>query len=106
MFSWLLSFVPTWVWVVLIAAAVLLTAQFWMPIWRALPTSVRLVVLGVLGTLGGILWGRSRGRKDARDEQARRDAAANRRRLETEEEVRRLTDPERRKERDRWTTRD
>lgn len=102
MFSWLLSFVPTWVWVVVIAAAILLTAQFWMPIWRMLPRAVQIAILGVAGTIGGVMWGRSRGEKAARERQAVRDAEANKRRLETADEIRRMSDPERQKERQRW----
>lgn len=102
MLSWLLSFVPEWVWMVLFLAVALLTFKFWWPIWRALPATAQIAILGVVATLAGVLFGQRWGGQAERERQRLRDAAANKNRLETNEEIRRLTDPQRRKERERW----
>lgn len=102
MLSWLLSFVPEWVWVVLFIAGALVTWQFWYPIWRALPTSAQIAILGVIGTVLGVLFGQRWGGKAERERQRLRDATAVKTRLETNEEIKRLTDPARKKERERW----
>lgn len=36
-FDLVINAVPFWVWLIIIGVALAFTAQFWMPIWMALP---------------------------------------------------------------------
>lgn len=104
--SWLLDWMPWWVWPALIGLALLVTMNLWLPvatlIWNRLPVSVRWVLVGV-GTAGlAYLAGRNRGRRNALEEQRRREAQAIQKRLEVNRRVDRMTPEEADKEDDRW----
>lgn len=106
MINWIIDTIPVWVWVVLIAIPAVLTINIWLPlfitVWKALPTPVRFILGGFLAALFAYLSGRNRGRQNAREEQARRDAEANRQRLRTDAEIRQMTEEQRERERRRW----
>jgi hypothetical protein len=79
----IINAVPVWVWLVIAAVALALTAQFWMPIWLVLPRWLKATILGTGAILAAYGFGRNKG---FRDEQVRRDRA-NARAVETRKEV-------------------
>lgn len=104
--NWLLDWLPWWVWPATIGLGLLLTFQFWWPlaltIWNALPNWARLALVGLTGGFLAYLAGRNKGRRNAAEEQRRKDAAAVQKRLEVEQKVQRMTPAERKRELDSW----
>lgn len=104
--AWIIDWLPWWFWWIAVGAAAFLTAPYWLPaalwVWGRLPPWAKGALIAAAAVLTAYVAGRNRGRRNAADEQARRDAEASKRRLETNEAIRRLTDPERSKERERW----
>lgn len=90
-FDLIMNAVPFWVWLIVIGVALAFTAQFWMPIWLALPRWLKAVILGAGAILAAYGFGRNKG---FRDEQARNKARADnatRNRLEVEQDVKRMS---------------
>lgn len=104
--NWIIDWVPWWLWFVLGGGGLLATMSLWLPlataVWSALPTPVRFLLGGFLAALAAYLAGRNRGRSNAKDEAAKRDAAATKNRLETNKEVSNMSKDQREKELDRW----
>lgn len=104
--SWILDWVPWWVWWVLIGGAAIALAPLWVPIgrgiWAILPNWARIGLVGLVGVLTAYLAGRNRGRRNALEEQRRREAQAIQKRLEVNRRVDRMTPEEANKEDERW----
>lgn len=100
--SWAFNFVPWWVWVVAIVVAVIVTYQFWMPVWLALPKWLKALILGIAALVTAYVAGRNRGAKDERDQRARADARAIQTRKETDDEIRNAPAADVDRRLDRW----
>lgn len=87
-FSWAFNFVPWWVWVVAVIIIAIITYQFWMPIWLALPKWLKGLIIGAAALFTAYVAGRNRGSKDERDQRAKADARAVQTRKETDDEIR------------------
>lgn len=106
MIGWIIDWVPLWLWVVGGGVLAIATAPLWMPIarglWAILPTPAKVLLAGIVAALGAYIAGRNRGRRNAQEEQRRKDAAAERTRVETDREVGNLSDDELDKRLKRW----
>lgn len=102
MTGWLISSTPWWVWVLIAAVLLAVFSQTLIPLWLALPATVRKVIIGI-ATLGLVfLAGRNRGKSDADNMQKQRDAKADRILKEKKDEIGNLDDAALRKRADRW----
>lgn len=90
MITWLLSFVPLWVWLLIAAITLGVTFQFWGPIWLALPRPIKTVLLAIGGGLAIFLGALHLGGKRERERRDKANANAIKNRLEIENEVRDL----------------
>jgi hypothetical protein len=109
--SSIVDHIPLWGWLVIFGVPVLALLYFFgpilLPIWRALPLSVRVALLGVGAGILAYFGGRYRGRANADEEQRRRDAEALKKRAEVDHEVDKLSDKQAADRlRDRWSRRD
>jgi len=103
----LLDHIPWWGWVIIIAAPVGVLLFYFgpvlLPLWRMTPLWVRAVILGIGGIFIAWMGGRYEGRKNAEDEERRRNADALNKRAEVDREVSKLDEGEVQKRlRDRW----
>lgn len=100
--------IPLWGWFVIIGApigaALYFASPILIPLWHALPTPVKAVLIFVGGVGLAFLGGRYRGRANAEAEQRRREAQALQKRTEVDREVDSLSDKQTADRlRDRWT---
>lgn len=102
MFSWVLDHVPYWVWFVVGAVALAATYPMWSAIWLLTPRWLKTVLIAIASLVAAYLAGRNRGTKDAKDAQAKANAEAVKRRLDTNDEVTRMRPADRDKSLDRW----
>lgn len=106
--NWIIDHIPLWGWLVIVfgVGGVILAYAYpiLLPIWRILPTPVK-VVLGAAAAIGlAFLGGRYRGRANAEEEQRRREAQAVQTRNEVNREVDSKSFSEVQKQlRDRWS---
>lgn len=89
MIGWMLDHVPLWVWGLAIAGALVVTIQYWMPIWLALPRPVKAILIALGAIAAAFTAGRRSGKKDADDARRQADANAIQNRSKIDEEVRR-----------------
>lgn len=107
MFNWIIDHIPLWAWIVLVVAGggvvLAYTYPILLPIWRMLPGPVKALLITVgVGALA-FLGGRHKGRKNAEEEERRRNAEALQKRVEVDREVGKLSGDEAQKRlRDRW----
>lgn len=88
MISWILDFVPYWVWIIVVGIALAATYQIWFAIWLALPRWLKTAIIAT-ASLGLVyLAGRNRGAAGERDRQKKASEQAARRREEIEDEIR------------------
>lgn len=104
----IIDHIPLWGWFLIIGLPIAALLYFFSPIliplWRALPTPVKAVLIFIGGLFLAFMGGRYRGRANAEEEQRRRDAQALRKREEVDHEVDRLSGTETKDRlRDRWT---
>lgn len=108
LWNWIIDHIPLWGWLVIVfgIGGVILAYAYpvLLPIWRILPTPVK-VVLAAAGAIAlAFLGGRYRGRANAEEEQRRRDAEAIARRTEVDRDVDQKSGTAVDKElRDRWS---
>lgn len=106
MIAWVIDWVPWWGWATLVGVVLLFTLQFWYPlavtIWNALPSWARWGLIGVTGGFLAYLAGRNKGRRNAAEEQRRKDAAAIKARLESNQRVERMSPAAKKRELDKW----
>lgn len=88
----ILSWLPTWVYWVAAAAALIATIPYWTPIWIAMPKPLKYAILAA----GGLFTAWHAGRRQQRlaDEQAQREASARavERRQEIKKDVAKMSD--------------
>lgn len=101
--SWLINFIPWWMYVIAAVIALALTWQMWWAIWLVLPLwmKVGLVFIGVSITL--YIAGKNAGAKTERDKQREREAGAVNQREQIDATIRKLDDAALQKRLDRWT---
>jgi len=104
----IIDHIPVWGWIVIIAvpsAAVLwFCYPILLPIWKLLPTPVKVALGAILAGFLAYMGGRYRGRGDAEEQERRRNAEALQKRTEVDSEVDRLGAGEADKKlRDRWS---
>lgn len=100
--SYLLNFIPWWVWTVI---AVVLLAVFWQPVmafWLGAPKWLKGLILGAGALLTAYVAGRNKGSKDERDRRVKADAHAIQNRKDVDDEVRNLSPSDVDKRLDRW----
>jgi tetrahydromethanopterin S-methyltransferase subunit E len=106
MIDFILNHIPPWLYFTVIAlacaAAFYFASPILIPIWRMLPTPVKVVLGGAVAIIGAILGGRYYGAKSERDAAARRDAEAANTRREVEHEVDNLSEKDARARLSRW----
>lgn len=100
--------IPLWGWLVIFGVpsivALYYLSPILLPIWRALPTPVKGIILAVGAGVLAYLGGRYKGRANAEEEERRRNAEALRKRTEVDHEVDSLSDKQTADRlRDRWT---
>lgn len=104
--SWIFNFIPWWVWTIAIVAALSALLFFFgpilLPIWAAMPTWLKAILIGITGGFVVYAVGRNKGSRDERDVQRRRDAQAVQRRQDVDREVTRLDKPAADKRLDPW----
>lgn len=106
--NWIIDHIPLWGWLVIVfgVGGVILAYAYpvLLPIWRMLPTPVKAGLITIGALILAFLGGRYRGRRNAEEEQRKRDAQALQKRTEVDHEVDKLTDTQTKDRlRDRWT---
>lgn len=108
--SWIFNFIPWWVWVIAIVAAVGALLFFFgpilLPIWGAMPTWMKAILIGITGGFVVYAVGRNKGSKDERDMQRRRDAQATQHRQTINRDVQNLSKPAADERLDPWYRKD
>lgn len=102
MISYTFNLIPWWAWGVAIAAALIVTYQFWAPIWAMTPRPIKVAIAAIGAILGAYVAGRNRGSKDEREQRAKKDASAIQTRKEIDDEIRSLNPDDTDKRLDRW----
>lgn len=100
--SWIIDYVPWWVWVFLAAGALIATYPLWSSIWLILPRWLKVALIGIGSVTAAYFAGRNRGLKNERERQAKANAEATKRRLDTNAEVDRMRPADRDKSLDKW----
>jgi hypothetical protein len=104
--SWLLDFLPWWTWYAAVGITLCLTVPWWWPFatwaWSIMPNWLRGALGGAVAIMAAYLAGRNRGTSNERARQQARDAKATKTRLETNDAVDKLSDPDRKRALDRW----
>lgn len=103
----IIDHIPLWGWIVIFgvpAGAVLwYLGPVLLPIWRAIPLPIRLVIMGIGAAVLAYLGGRYKGRANAEEQERRRNAEAMRTREKVDHEIGSLKTGEAEKRlRDRW----
>jgi protein-S-isoprenylcysteine O-methyltransferase Ste14 len=105
-FNWIIDHIPIWVWLVLLfggtGALFYFFSPILVPIWNLTPRWIKVLGAGIISVILAALAGRYKGRRDAEDEQRKRDAQAIETRKETHDEVQKLSPSDRRKRLDGW----
>ena len=104
----IIDHIPIWGWVVLIGApvgaALYFAGPILLPIWRMMPTPVKVVLGGLGAGFLAYMGGRYRGRSDAEEQDRKRNADALNKRNEVNNEVGRKTDSQVQNDlRNRWS---
>jgi hypothetical protein len=102
MISWIIDSVPYWVWFVLAAIALAATYPFWSTIWLITPRWLKATLIAIAALLATYLAGRNRGLANEKARQAKANAEATKRRLDTNAEVDRMRPADRDKSLDKW----
>lgn len=108
LWNYIIDHIPLWGWIVIIGvpvgAALYFFSPILIPLWRALPTPVKAVLIFVGGLFLAFMGGRYRGRQNAEEQERRRNAEALQKRTEVDHEIDSISDKEAQKRlRDRWT---
>lgn len=104
----IIDHIPLWGWIVIFGVpsivALYYLSPILLPIWRALPTPIKGIILAVGAGLLAYLGGRYKGRANAEEEARRRDAEAIQRRTEVDRAVDSKSGSQVNKDlRDRWS---
>jgi hypothetical protein len=102
MIGWLLDAVPWWVWALALALAAAGSYPMWIALWAALPAKARAGIPIAGGGVLAYLAGRNRGRAGEQERQAGRDARAETKRREIDDDVRKADPRDRDRDLDRW----
>jgi membrane protein implicated in regulation of membrane protease activity len=109
-FNWIIDHIPLWAWVTLIclfsAAMFYYTSPIIIPLWNLLPKWIKVTLGALLAVVLALLGGRYKGRKDAEEEQRKRDAEAIARRKEVDNEVDKLPEKTVHDQLSRWNRTD
>jgi membrane protein implicated in regulation of membrane protease activity len=104
--NWVIDHIPVWVYVVIIIGGTGALFYFFSPIlvplWNLTPRWVKVAGGAILSVILAALAGRYRGRKDAEEEQKKRDAEAIANRNKVNEDVEKLSPTDQRKRLDGW----
>ena len=100
--------IPLWGWMVIIALPIGALLYFFYPIliplWKALPTPVKAVLIFIVGLFLAFMGGRYKGRANAEEEQRRRERDALKTRTEVDHEIDNKSGSQVNKDlRDRWS---
>lgn len=103
--------IPLWGWVVIIGAPTCAALYFaypiLLPIWKMLPTPVKVVLGGLVAGFLAYMGGRYKGRANAEEEERRKNADALRKRTEVDNAIDAKTPGQVQKDlRDRWSRTD
>lgn len=100
--GWLFNFIPWWLPYVIAAVALVATMPYWGPLWNALPTKLKTVLIA-LGAGIGLWWmGRNQGAKSERDQLKKREAGAVKQKEQINADVHNATDDDLDRRLDRW----
>lgn len=98
--------VPVWVYVVVgglaIGAAFYFFSPILIPLWRLMPTWLKVLLGGATATFLAYMGGRNRGRSDADEETRRQNEDALRKRVEVDNEIKTMDEKTVDKRLDRW----
>lgn len=106
--NWVIDHIPLWGWMIIFGVPTVVVLYYvwpiFLPLWRALPAPVKTLIVAVVVGIFATLGGRWRGRKNAEEEERRRNAEALQKRAEVDHDVDTKSDAQVRKElRDNWT---
>lgn len=106
--NYIVDHIPLWGWFVIFGVPAIVALYYLspilLPIWRMLPTPVKGILIAVGAAFMAYLGGRYTGRKNAEDEERRKNAEALQKRTEVDSEIDHKTGSERQKDlRDRWS---
>lgn len=100
--TWLIDWIPWWLWGVGAIVALTATSSLWLPLWAWTPNWIKIA----LGAMGGAILIYLKGRSDKGADQkladAKRDADAQRVRTGIDNEVRNKPKPDLDREHNRW----
>lgn len=104
----IIDHIPLWVWLVIsfggVGALLYFFSPILIPIWRMLPTPVKGVLIALATGLLAYLGGRYKGRANAEEQERRRNAEAQQKRVEVDRDVAGKTGTQVDKDlRDRWS---
>lgn len=104
----ILSFMPTWVFWILLAIPICMTIPYWGPIWSALPKPLKLMILAAGGLFTAWHAGRYQQRKADAERQRQQDAKAIQNRMEVDRDVQNLSgdDIDAQLSRNKWMRKD
>lgn len=104
--SWILDWLPWWIWWAAAGVAALLTFQLWFPIalavWNLLPGWARAALIGAAGVITALLIGRNQGARNEAERQRQRDARAAQARVQSDARVDRMSDADKDKAMKQW----
>ena len=105
-FNWIIDHTPIWVWLVMLfgfaGAMFYFFSPILVPLWNMTPRWIKVLGGAILSVILAALAGRYKGRKDAEEEQRRRDAQALENRNKVHDEIQKLSPDDRRKRLDGW----
>ena len=88
--GWLFNFVPWWVPWLLAGLALVVTMNFWLPLWQLVPTKAKIAIGAVAAGVTAWWIGRNQGAKSERDQLKKREAGAVKQREKIDAEVHKL----------------
>jgi len=104
--NYVLDHIPLWAYLVggalLVGALLYFFSPVLIPIWNMLPKPIKVVLMGIVAVLGAYLGGRYKGSQDEREAERKRDAEAQNKRNEVDNEVDRKSADEVSKDLDPW----
>lgn len=108
--NWIIDHIPLWLWIVIVAVPTGALLYFFgpilLPLWRMLPLTVRVALIGIGAALLAFMGGRYRGRANAEEEERRRDAQSLQKRTEVDHDVDVLSDKQTKDRLDKRWSRD